>query len=62
MDLRDGSVMTQATERVYLVQVLAAVEVIAEDKQEAKQIALETLARRCADGRDMIVRAEEVKQ
>lgn len=53
--------MTQTTERVYLVQVLAAVEVIAEDKQEAKQIALDELARRCELGRDMYVRTEEVK-
>jgi len=48
------------TEHVYMVQVLAAVEVIATDKQEAKQIALDELARRCATGRDLLVRADEL--
>jgi hypothetical protein len=54
--------MTPTTERVYLVQILAAVEVVAVSPQEAKQIALETLARRCERGSDMLVRAEEVKR
>lgn len=53
--------MTPTTEHVYLVQILAAVEVIAATAQEAKQIALDVLARRCEGGRELYVRAEEVR-
>jgi hypothetical protein len=53
--------MTPLPEHVYLVQILAAVEVVAETAQEAKQIALDVLARRCERGQDMLVRADEIK-
>jgi hypothetical protein len=53
--------MTPDTPHVYLVQVLASVEVIAVDAQEAKQIALDAIMRRCETGRELFVRAEEVK-
>jgi hypothetical protein len=53
--------MTPDHERTYLVQVLASVEVVAADLQEAKSIALDTVARQCADGRGLFIRAEELR-
>jgi len=49
-------------ERVYLVQVLAAVEVIAANKQEAKQIAPRCAASRQLIERDLLVRADELRR
>ena len=53
--------MTPDHERTYLVQILASVEVTAADLQEARAIALDELMRRCETGRDLFIRAEELK-
>ena len=49
-----------ASERAYLVQVLASVEVEAADRDEAAQLALAEIAHRCESGRDLFVRVEEL--
>ena len=48
-------------EHVFLVQVLASVEVRAPDRQTAGVQALTEIAQRCANGRDLFVRVEELK-
>ena len=48
-------------EHVFLVQVLASVEVRAPDKQTAGSAALTEIAQRCATGRELFVRVEELK-
>ena len=53
--------MTPDQPRVYLVQVLASVEVEAADRNEAAEMALDELARRCESGRELFVRVEELK-
>ena len=54
--------MTPDPERVYLVQVLAGIEVEATDQAEAADMALALLAHRCETGREIHVRVEEVKR
>jgi hypothetical protein len=53
--------MTPDKPHVYIVQVLASVEVQAPNARAAKAKALRELAQRCVDGKHLIVRAEEVK-
>jgi hypothetical protein len=53
--------MTPDQPRVYIVQVLASVEVNARDLPNAKALALTEVARRCETGRELFVHAEEVK-
>jgi hypothetical protein len=48
-------------ERVYLVQVLASIEVRAASKTAARQIALLDLARQLEHGAQIVVHVEEVK-
>ena len=47
--------------KTYLVQVLASIEVQAVDKQEAGDMGLDALARRCELRRDLFVRVEELR-
>jgi hypothetical protein len=49
-------------EHVYLVQVLASVEVVAADKNEAAEVALDAISRRCETRRELFVHVEEVKR
>jgi hypothetical protein len=53
--------MTPNKTRVYLVQILASVEIEAADRDEAAQLALAELAHRCETGHDLFVRVEELK-
>jgi hypothetical protein len=46
--------------RVYLVQILASVEVEAKDAQEATDMALDELARRCESARKLFIHVEEL--
>jgi hypothetical protein len=53
--------MTPAKTRVYLVQILASVEIEAADRDEAAQLALAEIAHRCETGHELFVRVEELK-
>ena len=53
--------MTPEPEHVYLVQVLASVEVDAPDKRAAVDLALAELAHRCETRHELFIRTEELK-
>ena len=46
---------------VYIVQVLFRTDVVAQTKKEAKEIALDGLARLCESGKGLFVRVEQAK-
>lgn len=51
-----------AREHLYLVQVLASIEVEATSKNEAAEVALDAISRRCESRRELFVHVEEVKR
>lgn len=49
-------------EHIFLVQVLASVEVRAQDRQTAGAAALAEVAQRCESGRELFVRVEKLAE
>jgi hypothetical protein len=54
--------MTPDKPHVYLVQVLASVEVEAADRNEAAEMALDAISRRCESRRELFVHVEELRE
>ena len=57
---RKATNMAPDKEHVFLVQILASVEIEAADRDEAAQLALAEIAHRCESGQDLFVRVEEL--